>query len=718
MKARAARNRFTHSFGAAASEYYSTLGVEWGSHLAAYSKDVFGTVRRIDRSRAPASLPADALFDSWSSILGSPPPESYDDQFYTASNAAWLESVPDDFEPFTLAELCEVRAALKRGRAPGEDLIPNELIIALTDDVLQALLPLFNDILSGRAPIPAAWKRSILVLLPKCPDPSPSDHRPISLLPRLFGMWELLLLRRIQRLGFVELVSVEQGGFRPGRSSIDQAFLLAIIDMHYRAKKKPVYAAFLDFRKAFDSVPHSAFIYKLIQKKLPAYFIKYVNSWLSGHSKIMAADPLKRPMSVERGGPQGSIIVPLLFSIFADDLIIDLRSAAPLLPLPGGLSLNSLLYADDSNLLAFCPSDLQALLDTCERWALKWGMTWVPSKCFGLTLGSGCKPCNVIFCGAPLQWTDLFKYLGIYFRSKQAPGGVMHMRDRFAKFEKRLKALAGWFAPRFRLSSVPAANLISRACLLPLLYYGCEIFPLPRETLKYVEGLGRKVLRAYFCDRGTDVLSFLGWPSPELEQQRRILVLASHLLGSPVRLLHKTARTVIAENKLAWAKRLHSAINSWKLADELQRALHSTQAAGHLRRQITRVWPSLCPAAHPSLVESPLSASYTFRFFRGHLDTKDKAPRTCPLCLSAPETASHLANCPSPLVNTLRSRLSPGEQIWLANPRLPLPAYTKHPSQKSLFVKNVSMIHRKLWELRMRTLSTAELSTTDRSLQR
>jgi len=106
--------------------------------------------------------------------------------------------------------------SLSLSRAPGEDGVPNELLAALDDETLTALLPLFDDILSGTSPIPHSWRRSILILIPKCSQPEPEDHLPISLLPRLFGLFESLLWKRLLRKGGpVELLSPEQGGCRP-----------------------------------------------------------------------------------------------------------------------------------------------------------------------------------------------------------------------------------------------------------------------------------------------------------------------------------------------------------------------------------------------------------------------------------------------------------------------------------------------------------------------
>ncbi len=193
------------------------------------------------------------------------------------------------------------------------------------------------------------------------------------------------------------------------------------------------------------------------------------------------------------------------------------------------------------------------------------------------------------------------------------------------------------------------------------------------------------------------MLTFLGWPSLRLGQQKRLLFFAARVLGSPVPLIRNTALSVLQHHQqLPWSSHVRRPITEWKLDRELAKAFSASKAAGHLSRTIRRLWPKLCPPAHLSVALSPLSASYTFRFYRGSLDTKDKPPRTCPLCNDASESAAHLASCPAPGPSALWSPLLPEERQWLASPRTAIP---------QLRVSQLSSIHRRLWDLRREALA-------------
>ena len=158
---------------------------------------------------------------------------------------------------------------------------------------------------------------------------------------------------------------------------------------------------------------------------------------------------------------------------------------------------------------------------------------------------------------------------------------VAEMTERFAKLDKRLQALSGWFSPRFRLSSVPTAVLISTASLLPILLFGGEVHPLPQSASKYLAKFARMSLRAYYCDRISDMLAFLGWPSLELAQQKRLLLFSARALGSAVPLIRNTALSVLQHHKhLPWSTRVHQATTQWKLDRELAKAFKACKAAG------------------------------------------------------------------------------------------------------------------------------------------
>ena len=118
---------------------------------------------------------------------------------------------------------------------------------------------------------------------------------------------------------------------------------------------------YLDFSKAFDSVDHSTLLSKIIQFGFDEYFVKLINSYLSSRRQRVKLDGvLSESLPVISGVPQGSVLGPLFFFIFLDDLI-DVPEVSKVF-----------CYADDTKLLChgeFCLNSAQNDLCWLRLWA-------------------------------------------------------------------------------------------------------------------------------------------------------------------------------------------------------------------------------------------------------------------------------------------------------------------------------------------------------------
>jgi len=148
--------------------------------------------------------------------------------------------------------------SLKVGKAAGPDGLISEMFKNSIDLIMPYLLKLFNAMFTTGV-FPVMWTKSIIVPLHKKGDYNNADnYRGISLTSVFSKIFIGILNTRLKAWSDRNnIITEEQAGFRKGYSTIDNAFILHSIIQKYLTKKRKLYVAFIDFRKAFDSVDRS-----------------------------------------------------------------------------------------------------------------------------------------------------------------------------------------------------------------------------------------------------------------------------------------------------------------------------------------------------------------------------------------------------------------------------------------------------------------------------
>ena len=173
-----------------------------------------------------------------------------------------------------------------------------------------------------------------------------------------------------------------QAGFREGRSCSQQAFVLKMLMQKAKRDKNHLILSFLDVAKAFDSISHSVLLNKCCRIGLPAGLIRALIALLSNLKYFIKNNgPLSFDTNspsgcfdAKRGSPQGGILSPLLYIIYALDIAneTNLHKLGPSLE---GIFIGNLMFADDMNLLAVgktvaeAKSKAQKQLNLCMKWA-------------------------------------------------------------------------------------------------------------------------------------------------------------------------------------------------------------------------------------------------------------------------------------------------------------------------------------------------------------
>jgi len=226
--------------------------------------------------------------------------------------------------PFTADELRSAARKLPSGKAPGPDLIPNEVIALAVKRNPGIFLATFNACLTN-GQFPCRWKRAKLVLLHKGagkPPDQPSSYRPISLLDGSGKLLERLLLNRLEaHIEAVGALSSRQFGFRRCRSTTDaiaevlkaarEAGRGAVQNRHLCA------VVTLEIKNAFNTAPWKLIDESLQRSSVPEYLIRILRSFMSNRKLLVGggASTEGQSLAVTCGVPQGSVLGPTLWNI-------------------------------------------------------------------------------------------------------------------------------------------------------------------------------------------------------------------------------------------------------------------------------------------------------------------------------------------------------------------------------------------------------------------
>jgi len=163
---------------------------------------------------------------------------------------------------------------------------------------------------------------------------------------------------------------------------------------------------YLDFAKAFDKVPHQRLLIKLRNIGIRGCLLKWIDAWLSNRrQRVGIRGRFSEWSNVVSGVPQGSVLGPILFLIFIDDIDDDLISYI-------------LKFADDTKVYNTVMNDadhqiLQGDLTTMETWSKKWQMEFKTVKCKVLHVGKSNKHFQYVLNDQPLESVTEERDLGV-----------------------------------------------------------------------------------------------------------------------------------------------------------------------------------------------------------------------------------------------------------------------------------------------------------------
>ena len=252
----------------------------------------------------------------------------------------------------SLVEVRNVAMRAKNGKATGGDQIPYEIL--KYDNVMYTLCKLYQLCFdSGK--VPSEWNSAIIFPIPKSKLADarvPLNYRGVSLLSTISKLYTSILNERLREHCENDILTDEQNGFRKNRSCVDHIYVLTSIIKNKINKGKPVFACFIDFKKAFDLVNRDLMLVSLYENGIQGNIYFAIKSlYQRTKARVQVNDKLTDWFATYSGVRQGDSMSPTLFSIFLNSLSKDLGQFNSGISV-FNRSISHLLYADDLVLLA------------------------------------------------------------------------------------------------------------------------------------------------------------------------------------------------------------------------------------------------------------------------------------------------------------------------------------------------------------------------------
>ena len=389
---------------------------------------------------------------------------------------------------FNDSDILSIISNLDPNKAHGHDQISIRMLQIWAKSICKPLHLIFSSCMESGIFL-SEWKMANAVPVYKTDDKQNiKNYRPVSLLPIFGKVFERLIYKEMYSF-FIEndLISSNQSGFKQGDSCINQ--LLSITHEIYQSLDQgyEVRGVFLDISKAFDKVWHKGLLYKLEQNGIKGLLLNILKDFLKSRKQRVVLNGQHSSWSdVLAGVPQGSILGPLLFLIYINDL-------------SDGLNCNPKLFADDTSLFSTvynineATNTLNNDLNKITEWAHQWKMSFNPdiSKqahevVFSRKRSLVFHP-SLTFNNIPVAPTSSQKHLGMHLEKK------LNFEEHLSKVETKVNTSVGIIRKLQNILPRVALLTVYKSFIRPLLDYGDikydkafnELFHEKLESLQY-----------------------------------------------------------------------------------------------------------------------------------------------------------------------------------------------------------------------------------------
>jgi Reverse transcriptase (RNA-dependent DNA polymerase) len=447
------------------------------------------------------------------------------------------ESESFKFIPITLPVLVNIIKNLQSKAVP--DNVNLNLVLRSLDSIQDKLLNIINSaIVEGT--YPSCWKISKIVPIPKVKNPKqPQEYRPINILPLFEKIFEIVL--HVQLSEYVEKNNIlcnVQSGFRKSHSC-ETSVQSVLSKWRQNADSGNItIAAFLDFKRAFETIDRQKLIAKLRKYGLGEDSLSLVDSFLHERKQYVCVNNLKSSdLNINIGVPQGSVLGPLLFILYINDLPLQLQAVL----------IN--IFADDTLISASAKTykeaakNLNQNLNLVSIWLRvnKVKLNIDKTKCLVVTmsknklnkLSTEMKVNPIVIDDEHIEFVETFKYLGVIIDNH------LRFEDHVTYVIRKVATKINYLGRMSRLLSKNTKKLIYNCIIAPHFDYCASImWNASNENVKKLQMLQNKGMRTILnCKYDTpiqEMLSGLEWLNVRQKLALDVLVLIKKILNKEV----------------------------------------------------------------------------------------------------------------------------------------------------------------------------------------
>lgn len=442
------------------------------------------------------------LEEFWAGIWETEVHHNEEAPWITEEERKWEGIDEMQFKDITESDIRFVTSRLHNWKSPGIDRIHNYWYKKFTT-LHKIIAKNFTSIIHGQQSTPPFIAKGITYMLPKGKYTSqPSQYRPITCLPTIYKILTSAIAQKLTtHIEQHSILAEEQKGCRRDNMGCKEQLIIdSVIHRHAATNKRNLHCTYIDYKKAFDSIPHSWLLYVLKIYKINPVIIDFLKNIMPLWKTTLHLNTItSREIVIKKGIYQGDSLSPLWFCLALNPISQILQNCKAGYRLKHDSTetcISHLIYMDDIKLYSKTAKEMKSLIDAAANFSKNIGMQFGLDKCKTIHIAKGkIQPGNYTVSLdeiiTAMEPNELYKYLG-YQQSK----GIDHnklkssLRD---EYKHRVHILSK--------SNLAAKNLIKaiNTYAIPILTYSFGIIKWTKTDINNIQIATRTILTKHNC---------------------------------------------------------------------------------------------------------------------------------------------------------------------------------------------------------------------------